>query len=114
MAALAGFAMKSKTLRRVIVQRHMVQAKNMKLSSNTKLTFIPRPTISKEWDEIVNDEACSQKILLIEGYQGTGKSFLVQKYVEEQSQVRPTLYISLRELNLETWKDRQIKFYPEV
>ena len=115
-AALAGFAMKSKTLRRVIVKRNLVQAKNMGLSSTTKLSFIPRPTIYKEWDEIVNDEASSQKMVLIEGYQGTGKSFLVQKYIEVQSQVRPTLYISLRELNLETWKEvigTQIKFYPE-
>ena len=88
----------------------------MGLLSLTQLTIIPRPTIYKEWDEIVNAEACPQKMVLIEGYQGTGKSFLVQKYVEEQSQVRPTLYISLRELNLETWKERiglQMKFYPE-
>ena len=55
--ALAGFAIKSKTLRRVIVQRNLVQAKNMKLSRTTKLTFIPRPTIYKEWDKIVIDEA---------------------------------------------------------
>ena len=115
-AALAGFAIKSKTLRRVIVKRNLVQAKNMELLNTTKLTFIPRPKIYKEWDEIVNDEACPQKMVLIEGYQGKGKSFLVQKYIEAQSQVRPTLYISLRELNLEIWKEvigLQMKFYPE-
>ena len=73
----------------------------MNLSIETQLGFIPRPKIFHEWDKIVNAEASSQQMLLIEGYQGTGKSFLVQKYIEEQSQVRPTLYISLRDINLE-------------
>ncbi len=96
LVVLSGFASKSKILRRA----KMVQTKNFNLSSTTKLSFIPRPTIFQEWDKIVNDEACSQKMLFIEGYQGTGKSFLVQKYIEEQSKVRPTLYISLRNVIL--------------
>ena len=83
----------------------------------TRLSFIPRKTEVNECDKIVDDETCSQNILLIEGYQGTGKSYLIKKYIEEQSKVRPTLYISFRDVNLEKRKQEigiQINFYPEI
>ena len=115
-AGLVGFGLKSKALRRFFVKRFLVQVKNMNLSTTTQLNFISRPKIFQEWDIIVNSEASPQQMMLIEGYQGTGKSFLVQKYVEEQSLVRPTLYITLRNVNLEEWRKsigNQINFYPE-
>lgn len=116
-AALTTFIFKSKAFRRFMVKRYLISNKNMSLSATTNLCFIPRPTIFKNWDKIVSNEASSQPIVLIEGYQGTGKSFLVQKYIEEQSKIRPTLYINLRDINLEEWKQvigYQINFYPEM
>ena len=116
LVGLIGFGLKSKALRRAMVKRFMVQTKHFNLSDTTTLNFIPRPTIFQEWDKIVNYESSSQKMLLIEGYQGTGKSFLVQKFIEEQSKVRPTLYISLRDINLIEARQiigKQINFYAE-
>ena len=117
LVGLIGFALKSKALRRAVVKRKMVKTKTMAIKGLTKLSFIPRPTIFQEWNKIVNDETCPKPMLLIEGYQGTGKSFLVQKYIEEVSKVRPTLYISLRDFNPEKWKEiigEPMNYYPET
>ena len=114
---LIGFALKSKSLRRAIVKRNMVKTKTMDIKGLTNLSFIPRQTIFQVWDKIVNHETSPKPMLLIEGYQGTGKSFLVKKYIEEASKVRPTLYISLRDFNPEKWKEiigESMNFYPET
>lgn len=114
LVGLIGFGLKSKALRRALVKRNLVKAKNMVFEG--KLSFIPRPKIFQEWSEIVNDEISPQPMLLIEGYQGIGKTILVKKFVEEVSKERPTIFISLRDLNQEKWKEiigKQINFYPE-
>ena len=116
MVGLIGFLLKSKALRRTLVMRNLVKTKHMKLKSMSFLTFIRRPSILQEWENMVNYDDSPQPMMLIEGYQGTGKTILVQKFVEEQSKVRPTVYISLRDFNLEKWKEiigKQIIFYPE-
>ena len=115
-AALAGFVLKSAALRRMIVKRNLVRTKDFNLKTTTHLNLIPRPTIFQAWNIIVNEEGCSQPIILIEGYQGTGKSFLIQWFIQEQSKVRPTQYISLREINLLKWEEiigEQIHYLPE-
>ena len=119
-AALAGFVLKSAALRRMIVKRNLVRTKDFNLKTTTHLNLIPRLTIFQAifqaWNIIANEEGCSQPIILIEGYQGIGKSFLIQWFIQEQSKVRPTQYISLREINLAKWEEiigEQIHYLPE-
>ena len=113
---LAGFILRSRTIRRIIVKRNLIRTKQMNLKKITQFNVIARPSIFQTWNTIVNDEYCPQTMLLIEGYQGTGKSFLVQWFVQEQSKVRPTLYISLRDINKKQWRDvigEQMHYLPE-
>ena len=93
---LIGFSLKSTAFKRVSVKRKLVRSKDIRL--RTGLPFISRPGIFREWDQFINHGVGPQQMVLIEGYQGTGKTFLIQKYIEEQSRIRPTLYINLGEL----------------
>ena len=110
------FVFKSRRLRKIMVKRHLVKQKNMNFSRKTNLTLILRPEIFQRWDKIFLSEKSPQQILLVEGYQGTGKTFFSKMYLEKQSRIRPTLYISLRDFTAENWKAemaRQINFYAE-
>ena len=110
------FFLKSRWIRKVIVKRHMVKQKNINLSKKTNLKLILRDDVFQQWDELFESSTSPQQIVLMEGYQGTGKSFLSQMYLERQSKIRPTLYISLRDITAENWKSelaRQINFYAE-
>ena len=111
---IVGWFFKSRWVKKVIVKRYIVKPKRFDLQMTTKLGIIKRPSIFKIWDERVDDEIGVKPFILVEGYQGTGKSFLAKKYIEEQSLKRPTLYISLREVEPTNWQkiiSNQIHLY---
>lgn len=63
-----------------------------------KIEPIPRPKFKellkkKFLDQTDDDEF---KIQLVEGYQGSGKSFFFMNLIIEESKRRPTLYVSAR------------------
>ena len=101
---IVGWFFKSRWVKKVIVKRYIVKPKKFNLQKTTNLGYIKRQNIFKIWDETVDHEFAVKPFILIEGYQGTGKSFLAQKYIEEQSRKRPTLYISLREAERINWQ----------
>jgi hypothetical protein len=111
---IIGWVFKSRWVKKVIVKRYIVQPKKFNLEDTTKLGLIKRPDIFKIWDKRVDEVLAVKPFILVEGYQGTGKSFLAKKYIEEQSLKRPTLYISLREIETDDWKEtlaKQIHLY---
>lgn len=111
-----AFLIKSKWVKKTIVKRHILQPKNFNLQRNTALGFIPRNNIFSVWDKSVENEFNPQDFILVEGAQGTGKTHIVKKYVEEKSKTRPAIYISLRGIQPDNWQQiisKQIHLYPE-
>ena len=113
----AGFLIKSKWVKKIIVKRYVVSPKNFYLQTNSFLGYIQRSNILSIWDKEMEYDEGETPFILVEGHQGAGKSFLAQKYVEEKSKSRPAIYISLREIEPSNWRQiiaKQIHLYPEV
>ena len=72
---ILGFLVKSKWVKRLIVKRYIVKPKKFDLKNTTLLGLINRPDVFRSWDEIVEQELSVVPFVLVEGYQGTGKSF---------------------------------------
>ena len=111
--AFAGFLFQSRWVKKLIVKRYLTKPKKFHFQMVTKLGYIKRSNVFRSWDKLVNDEEGVKPFILVEGYQGSGKSFLAKKYIAEHSKIRPAIYISLREVQLENWEKmlaRQINF----
>jgi len=103
------FVIKSRWLRKVMMKRNFVKQKSLNLPNFSKLDYI-------QWERMFQEEDSDHPIILVEGIQGTGKTILSRMYLEQESKIRPTLYISLRDITAENWKAelaRQTKFYAE-
>jgi len=111
------FLWKSAWFRKFLVKRQLKKRKYFDYYYQTILPLAQRNDILKDWAKHVGAENLPKPILLVEGYQGTGKSFLSSLFLQAESEQRPTAYLSLRDLNEDNWKQiiaKSINYLPEV